>query len=57
MARSFVPQQFRLVMANDAAIVRDCQIAWIQGNRIGLAFVNAPQRLDAKPKLAAPAIP
>ena len=40
---AFVPQRFRLVMASDSSIVRDCQIAWIQQNRIGLTFVVAPQ--------------
>lgn len=40
---AFVPQRFRLVMANDASIVRECQIAWIQQNRIGLVFVESPQ--------------
>ena len=40
---AFVPPQFRLVMANEAAIVRNCQIAWIQKNRIGLTFVEALQ--------------
>ena len=33
---AFVPSRFRLVMANDSSIVRECQIAWIQQNRIGL---------------------
>jgi len=54
---AFVPQRFRLVMANDAAAVRECQIAWIQEKRIGLAFVEAPQRVAARPKLADPVIP
>ena len=40
---AFVPQRFRLVMANDASIVRECHIAWIQQNRIGVTFVEAPQ--------------
>ena len=40
---AFVPQRFRLVMASDSSIVRECQIAWIQQNRIGLTFVAAPQ--------------
>src|SRR4249920_1730108 len=40
---AFVPPQFRLVMANEAAIVRNCKIAWIQKNRIGLIFVDALQ--------------
>ena len=40
---AFVPQRFRLVMANDSSIVRECQITWIQRNRIGLSFVEAPQ--------------
>lgn len=40
---AFVPQRFRLVMANDASIVRECQIAWIQQNRIGVTFVSAAQ--------------
>ena len=39
---AFVPARFRLVMANGAA-VHDCSVAWIQQNRIGLAFV-ATQR-------------
>ena len=36
---AFVPARFRLVMANDAS-VRECRIAWIQRNRIGLTFVE-----------------
>ena len=36
---AFVPEQFRLVMANDSS-VRECRIAWIQKNRIGLTFVE-----------------
>ena len=43
---AFVPQRFRLVMANDVSIVRDCQIAWIQQNRIGLTFVAAQQAVE-----------
>lgn len=54
---AFVPQQFRLVMAHDATAVRGCQIAWIQGKRIGLAFVDMPQRAVDKPKLGEQAIP
>lgn len=49
---AFVPQRFRLVMAADPSIVRDCQIAWIQQNRIGLTFVEAPApaaRMSADP--------
>jgi hypothetical protein len=38
---AFVPQRFRLVMANDAS-VRECSVAWIQNNRIGLTFVDTP---------------
>lgn len=37
---AFVPPRFRLVMANDSS-VRECQVAWIQRNRIGLTFVDA----------------
>jgi PilZ domain-containing protein len=40
---AFVPQRFRLVLASDSSIVRDCQIAWIQQNRIGVTFVSVPQ--------------
>jgi hypothetical protein len=39
---AFVPQHFRLVMARDSS-VRDCEIAWIQHKRIGVAFVATPQ--------------
>jgi hypothetical protein len=37
---AFVPQRFRLVMANDSS-VRECRIAWIQKNRIGVMFADA----------------
>jgi hypothetical protein len=40
---AFVPQRFRLVMAKDSSIVRECRIAWIQRNRIGLTFVDVPE--------------
>jgi len=35
---AFVPQRFRLMAANDPAIVHECRIAWIKQNRIGLTF-------------------
>jgi hypothetical protein len=38
---AFVPPRFRLVMANGTR-VRECAIAWIQKNRIGLTFVAPP---------------
>jgi hypothetical protein len=38
---AFVPARFRLVMANGAT-VHDCNVAWIQKNRIGLTFTPAP---------------
>ena len=37
---AFVPARFRLVMANDSS-VRECRIAWIQKNRIGLTLRRA----------------
>ncbi|MDP3693436.1 PilZ domain-containing protein [Bradyrhizobium sp.] len=37
---AFVPARFRLVMDNGAS-VRECQVAWIQRNRIGLTFLEA----------------
>jgi hypothetical protein len=37
---AFVPQCFRLVMANDSSIVHECRVAWIQKNRIGLTFID-----------------
>ena len=39
---AFVPPQFRLVMASDSS-VRECRIAWIQRNRIGVTFAAMPQ--------------
>jgi PilZ domain len=39
---AFVPAHFRLVMAN-GSLVRECQIAWIQQNRIGVTFAAMPQ--------------
>ena len=52
---AFVPQRFRLVMASDSSIVRECQIAWIQQNRIGLTFVAAPQAATQAPADRQPA--
>ena len=37
---AFIPPRFRLVMASDSS-VRECQVAWIQRNRVGLTFVEA----------------
>ena len=56
---AFVPPRFRLVMADDPSIVRDCQVAWIQQNRIGLTFVEAPAaatRAAADPMPACPCL-
>jgi hypothetical protein len=39
---AFVPARFRLVMHNGAT-VHECSIAWIQKNRIGVAFIAVPQ--------------
>lgn len=36
---AFVPQRFRLVMANNTRVY-ECRVAWIQRNRIGLSFVD-----------------
>jgi hypothetical protein len=41
---AFVPTHFRLVMAKGSS-VRDCRIAWIQRNRIGVTFAAMPQEL------------
>jgi hypothetical protein len=38
---AFVPPNFRLVMANDSTVY-ECRIAWIQKNRIGVTFEEAP---------------
>jgi hypothetical protein len=38
---AFVPPHFRLVMASDSS-VRECSIAWIQKNRIGVCFAESP---------------
>ena len=43
---AFVPERFRLVMANDSS-VHDCRIAWIQKNRVGVTFVAPPHGPDA----------
>jgi hypothetical protein len=40
---AFVPQRFRLVMANDSSIVHECRVAWIRQNRIGLTFIDTAQ--------------
>jgi hypothetical protein len=39
---AFVPAHFRLVMAKDSS-VRECSVAWIQKNRIGVSFAAMPQ--------------
>jgi hypothetical protein len=38
---TFVPAQFRLVMASDSSI-RECKVIWIQQKRIGVAFTTPP---------------
>ena len=38
---AFVPSTFRLVMADDSTVY-ECRIAWIQKNRIGVTFAEAP---------------
>jgi len=53
---AFVPVRFRLVMANDSSIVRECRIAWIQQNRIGVTFVDAPQAATHTPETADPTV-
>jgi hypothetical protein len=40
---AFVPSRFRLVMANGSS-VRECRVAWIQQNRIGVTFAALPQQ-------------
>jgi hypothetical protein len=41
---AFVPPHFRLVMDNGST-VRECRIAWLQKNRIGVTFVAMPREL------------
>ncbi|QPF81807.1 PilZ domain-containing protein [Bradyrhizobium genosp. L] len=36
---AYVPDRFRLVMANDASVVYDSQVIWRQKTRIGLSFI------------------
>lgn len=36
---AFVPHRFRLVMADDASVVYECQVIWTKKTRIGLSFV------------------
>ena len=38
---AFVPGRFRLVMRDHT--VYECEVVWIQQNRIGVSFVAAPQ--------------
>jgi hypothetical protein len=42
---AFVPARFRLVMAKDTSVY-ECTVAWVQRNRIGLAFVVSPKTED-----------
>ena len=44
---AFVPPHFRLVMASDSS-VRECSIAWIQRNRIGVCFAESPLSHEKK---------
>ena len=47
---AFVPARFRLVMAKDSS-VRECSVAWIQKNRIGVSFAAVPQELHQDQEL------
>jgi hypothetical protein len=42
---TFVPQNFRLVMASDSSVY-ECRITWIQRKRIGVTFAAMPKGLD-----------
>ena len=42
---AFVPARFRLVMTKDASIY-ECTVAWVQQNRVGVAFVVPPETED-----------
>jgi hypothetical protein len=42
---AYVPPRFRLVMASDSSVY-ECNVAWIQRNRIGVTFVAIPQGPD-----------
>jgi len=44
---SFVPSQFRLVMARDSAS-RECRVIWIKQKRIGLVFVVKPDQAASR---------
>jgi len=44
---AFVPSRFRLVMASDSS-VHECNVAWIQRNRIGVIFIAVPQEPDRR---------
>ncbi|MBR0934720.1 PilZ domain-containing protein [Bradyrhizobium jicamae] len=37
---AFVPDRFRLVMANDSSEVYECRVIWAKKNRLGLSFVT-----------------
>lgn len=37
---AFVPDRFRLVMANDSSEVYECRVIWTKKNRLGLSFVT-----------------
>jgi PilZ domain len=41
---AFVPERFRLVMSK-GAVVRECQIAWLQDKRIGITFISASEEM------------
>jgi hypothetical protein len=43
---AFLPARFRLVMAKDTSVY-ECTVAWVQQNRVGLAFV-APPKTEGK---------
>jgi len=43
----FVPPRFRLVMAEDSSVY-ECDVAWIQRNRIGVTFAAAPRGRDRR---------
>ena len=44
---AFVPPRFRLVMASDSSVY-ECNVAWIQRNRIGVIFAAVPQGADRR---------
>ena len=44
-----IPNEFSLLIGGQGAVKRECRVVWRSGDRLGVKFVNQPERLPTAP--------